>query len=364
MSINLAIRYSHPSATSALVRYARIDNTSVPVYTTVTPNPAVSPSSSAIVVATNVPNGQYVIEVTPIYADLRVCPAELVYTDACPGLISLSAYIDSGNVIVQFVAEAEVPKVRILINYPTGGNYAQNHINTGGLVTVSIPIPSGQTGIFSVTGRSVCDESSAFYSPSSNQVTVANVGGIVPISGTFRRSNTTVGICNETGFTLYTNGAFAIGKVLYQDSTLTTPLTGYTYISNNGNNSIYTVDTLTGQVLTDSTYACNVVITNLIPTGNYKVNTVTGISGFSLPGSVPSTGIGYQYIGIHNPVIATGVINVNVTADAGAAGKLQLYRNDILLECVNVTGDGGYSFGSHTYAATDKIEIVASTGSC
>jgi len=364
MSINLAIRYSHPSATSALVRYARIDNTSTPVYTTVTPNPAVSPSSSAVVVATNVANGQYAIEVTPIYADLRVCPAEFVYTDACPGLISINAYIDSGNIIVQFVADAEVPKARITINYPNGGQYVQNHVNTGGLVTVSIPIPSGQTGVFSITGQSVCDESSAFYSPYSNQVTVNNAGSVTPISGSFKIANTTVNICNLTSVTLYTNGAFAVGSVLYLDSLLTTQLTGYTYAANGGNNIIYTVDTLTGQVLTDSTYACNVVITNLVLVDNYKINTVTGISGFSLPGAVPSTGIGHQYIGIHNPIVATGVIDVNVTSNTGASGKLELYRNDILLECVNVTGDGGYSFGSHTYAATDKIEIVADSGSC
>lgn len=364
MSINLAVRYSHPTATSASVRYARIDNTSSPVYTTVTPNPPVSPTTSAIVVATNVPNGQYAIELTPIYADLRTCTPEFIYTDACPGLISLSAYIDSGNVIVQFVADATIPKVRILINYPNGGNYAQNHVNTGGLVTVSIPIPSGQTGIFSIAGRSVCDESSAFYSPISNQVTVANTGGITPIAGSFKRANTTVNICNETSFTLYTNGAFAIGSVLYQDISLSTPLTGFTYVVNAGNNMIYTVDTLTGQVLADSTYACNVVITNLNLTDNYKINSVTGISGFSLPGAVPSSGIGHQYIGIRNPIIATPTVGVNVTANTGATGKLGLYRNDILLECLNVTGDGTYTFGAHSYAVADKLEIVADSGSC
>lgn len=364
MSINLAVRYSHPSATSALVRYARIDNTSSPVYTTVTPNPPVSPTTSAIVVATNVPNGQYAIELTPIYADLRTCTPEFVYTDACPGLISINAYIDSGNMIVQFVAEATIPKARITINYPNGGQYVQNHVNTGGLVTVSIPIPSGQTGTFSILGQSVCDEGSGFYSPYSNQVTVNNTGGITPIAGNFRVANTTVNICNLTPVTLYTNGAFSIGSVLYQDSLLTTQLTGYTYVANSGNSTIYTVDTLTGQVLADSTYACNVVITNLNLTDNYKINSVTGISGFSLPGAVPSSGIGHQYIGIRNPIIATATVDVNVTSNTGATGKLGLYRNEILLECLNVTGDGTYTFGAHSYAVADKLEVIADSGSC
>lgn len=364
MSINLAVRYSHPSATSALVRYARIDNTSSPVYTTITPNPPVSSATSAIVVATNVPNGQYAIELTPIYADLRVCTPEFVYTDSCPGLISINAYIDSGNMIVQFVADASVPKARITINYPNGGQYVQNHVNTGGLVTVSIPIPSGQTGVFGILGQSVCDEGSGFYSPYSNQVTVNNAGSVTPIAGVFKVANSSVNICNLTGITLYTNGAFTIGTVLYQDALLTTPLTGYAYVVNNGDTKMYDVDTLTGQVLTDTTYACNVVITNMVLVNNYKINSVTGISGFSLPGAVPSTGIGSQYIGMHNPILASYVIDVNVSSDVGAAGRLVLYRNNIQIECNNVSGNGTYSFGSHSFAATDKIEIAADPSSC
>ena len=145
---------------------------------------------------------------------------------------------------------------------------------------------------------------------------------------------------------------------------MTAPLTGYAYISNVGNSIIYTVDTLTGQVLADSTYACNVVITNLNLTDNYKINSVTGISGFSLPGAVPSTGIGHQYIGIKNPILASLVVDVNVSSNTGATGKLSMYRNDILIECNNVSGNGTYSFGSHSFAATDKLEIIADSGSC
>src|SRR5438105_6912865 len=100
MSINLSISFNHPSAIANRVKYARIDNTNNPVYITVVPDPTSSPAN----IATNIPNGQYRIQSTPIYADGRVCDPEIVDTPACPGLISINAYIDSSILIVEYLA--------------------------------------------------------------------------------------------------------------------------------------------------------------------------------------------------------------------------------------------------------------------
>src|SRR6185436_10205149 len=127
MSINLSISFNHPDAIAHRVRYARIDNTTTPNFITVSPDPTASPTN----IATNLPNGQYRVESTPIYADGRVCGTIVRDTPACPGLISINATIESGNLVVQYLAPSEVPKVRITVGYPNGGSFTANYVNNG-----------------------------------------------------------------------------------------------------------------------------------------------------------------------------------------------------------------------------------------
>jgi len=168
MSINLSIRFQHPGAIAHQVSYARIDNTSNPVFTNVQPNPTTSPAT----IATNIPNGQYQINSIPIYADGRKCDPITIFTDPCPGLISISAVISAGAIVVSYLAPSDAPKVKINVAYPNGGSFSKLYVNDGN--DIAIPIPPGITsGDFIVTGQSVCDESSGFYSPPSSQVTVS-----------------------------------------------------------------------------------------------------------------------------------------------------------------------------------------------
>lgn len=164
--INLGVRFNHPSAIATRVRYARVDNTNVPAWVTVFPNPTTSPA----ILAQNIDNGQYQIEMTPIYADGRICTPTIVYTSGCAGLISINAYIQSGNLIVEYLAPSDVPKVRITVDYPNGGSFDANYVNNGN--DISIPLPTNVNGDFFVYGQSICDESTGFYSTRSNAVTV------------------------------------------------------------------------------------------------------------------------------------------------------------------------------------------------
>lgn len=361
MAINLSIRWSHPEASAALVRYARVDNTSSPVYTTVSPNPVVNPSINTITVATNIPNGQYEIQATPIYADGRSCAPEIRYTPACPGLIAINAYINGSNVVVQWTAESYIPKARITVNFPTGGQNVANYSNINTVNETIIPIPPGNNGSITVQGQSVCDEGSGFYSAFSNQITLSNNGGTSPIPAYYKRGNILDNLCNSSIVTLYTDGSFGLGKIVYQDSSLTIPLTGYTYLSEASTGHIYGMSTTTGEVLSDTGQACNVVVSNTILTNDYKINTVTGISGFTFPGAGLS--VGQDYIGTRVG-IGTYTIAVDVTANIGAFGKLRLLKNNILQECLDVSGNSTYTFSPLTVAATDIITISAETGSC
>ena len=202
MSINLTIEFEHTEAVSNSVRYARIDNIVTPSYVNVSPNPITSPAT----IATNIPNGQYQIESTPVYADGRVCSPTIVQTPACPGLLSINVEINSGNLIVSYLAPFDVPKVRITVNYPNGGSFIANYVNDGN--NIVIPLPSGVTGDFSVSGQSVCDESSGFYSSPSSQVVVSITTDNVSIVNTAAgiTINSITGISGFTLSTLVTTG--------------------------------------------------------------------------------------------------------------------------------------------------------------
>lgn len=178
MSINLSISFSHPDAIAHRVAFARVDNSINPVYTTVSPDPTSSPTN----IATNIPNGQYAIRYRAIYADLRTCPDNLIETAACPGLISINAYLDGNNIIVQYFAPSDVVKVKINVGYPNGGSYSALFLNNGN--DIPIALPNGVYGDFTVTGQSVCDESSGFYSAPSSQVVVERAQNNLTITNT------------------------------------------------------------------------------------------------------------------------------------------------------------------------------------
>lgn len=195
MSINLSIRFSHPEAIAHLVRYRRIDLNPNSNYITVSPNPTTSPAN----IATNVPAGVYEVYSLPLYADGRECQPIYAYTPSCPGLLSINAYISGNNLVVEYLAPFDVPKVKINVFYPNGGSFTHNYINNGNPVV--IPFPSNVYGDFGVTGQSVCDESSQFYSDQSNSVVVTRVQ-----NNTFITNNLTgvdlVTVTGIAGFTL------------------------------------------------------------------------------------------------------------------------------------------------------------------
>lgn len=210
MSINLSISWDHPSAIANFVQYARIDNTINPIFVTVTPN--IPGSSGTAQIATNISNGQYQVNVTPVYADGRACNPTISQTDPCPPLLSINALLNSGNIVISYLAPSQVPKVRITVNYPNGGSTVANYVNDGNNIVV--PVPAGMTGTFNVFGQSVCDESSGFYSALSSQVSVNVVAFNVTIAN-FAAGTTITNVTGIQGFILgafVTNGTSQTGS--------------------------------------------------------------------------------------------------------------------------------------------------------
>jgi hypothetical protein len=308
MSINLSIVFSHPSAITNKVSYARIDNTTSPVFIQ-----AGNFVTSPAVIASNIPDGQYQVNIIPVYADGRACDPTVYQTPVCPGLIAISGYIQSGNLVVQYTAPSTVPKVRITVGFPNGGSNVANYVNTG--ANIVVPLPVGLTGDFTIQGQSVCDESSAFYSSLSSTV-VVTVGS--PVAGIFTLGADQATVCNNTPGTYYTNGPFAIGSTLYTDLALSNPAVGFNYVVYN--NSVYAIDPSTAIIGA--------------ATGRTCTATISGANTFSV-GSPISNGYIYAPAG--------AIVNVTFGA-AGATGTHTLQINIPSLSITQSATNGSNSF--------------------
>lgn len=352
MSINLAVSYLHPAAIATRVSYARIDNTSTPVFTTV---PNLVGASGTFVIAQNIPAGQYQINGVPIYADGRTCPPTIQITPACPGLTSISAFITGSVIVISYLAPPTAPKVRITVNYPNGGSNTANYVNDGN--PISLALPSGVFGNYSVSGQSVCDESSGFYSQPSG---IVNVTYNQAISSSYQIGTTSILACAASAGSLFTNGVFGPGVGLFYDSALTNPVTGNSFVVNIANGHIFNLSPVTGIIGSDTGNTCgtttNVFIQNI--NSNYFIPAVLGIPGFSLIGTVFSGG---SQTGTHGAFI--GVIQVPI---AGIDGPccIGLLVNNIPIQSVSVASSGLITFSSISVSATDKISIILHQGSC
>jgi hypothetical protein len=75
--------------------------------------------------------------------------------------------------------------------------------------------------------------------------------------GDYIFGNSLVTICGSgLGATYYTDGPFAVGGVMYNDSGLTSPVTGFSYVVRGANGHIYNVNSGTGAVISDTGTTC------------------------------------------------------------------------------------------------------------
>lgn len=336
------------------VSYARVDNLApaqVPTFIN-----AGNFNTFPATIATNIAAGQYTIQITPVYADQRPCTPTVQTTPACPGLTSISGVLQGNILIVTYVAPSTVPKVRLTVNFPNGGSSVANYVNNGN--TVAIGLPSGVYGDYTLSGQSVCDESSGFYSPASSTVTVTYAQ---TVSGTFNLGNTISSVCAAPATTLYFSGTFGQGTILYTDNLLSTPITGYSFVIFNG--IIYNLSSTTGTVGTNTGQSCapTVIIQNTLSFVNFS--SVSGITGFIYS---PSSGQNTQ-TGSHSAFTGSISVSWNGNVPSSPPFSIVIKKNGIQTGCNNFpTGSSSslFTFGSDTYLATDIIQISASTGAC
>lgn len=172
--IDLVINSTPPLPPSGTAQYARIDNTSNPVF---------SPSQTFTAVPYNltpngVDNGQYQIVVTPTYLDGRTCQAQTQTTAACPNMISVNAVQNGNNIVINYVAPSSGPNgqqistVAISITGPNGSSFNSQFTNGTNNSQIIYAIPPGNFGNYVITMQVVCDTVTGFLGTPSPAITV------------------------------------------------------------------------------------------------------------------------------------------------------------------------------------------------
>jgi hypothetical protein len=169
------------------------------------------------------------------------------------------------------------------------------------------------------------------------------------VSNTVSLASTTNSICATGTTTVYTDGAFGVGKVLYSDAALTTPISGYLYVSRSG--SIWNLNSTTGVVGTILVNSCG----DLIILNNSSWATITAvasISGFTLLGTIAPSA---SQRGTHAAFTAS--IQVTVSGVATGSPTMTLTRNSVPVS-TKPYGAGTTTFDSASFVVGDAINIV------
>jgi hypothetical protein len=264
---NLIITFSNQGQSSNTISYARVDNTNTPVYTTLT-----GVTTSPLIIQ-NVPDGQYNIIITPVYADGRVCGSTNYNTPACTGIISFSAILSSGNIYIVYTANVSLPFIQVNINYPNGGSFSQQYASAGS-GNISIPAPAGVYGNFSVTLQPVCDQTSGFLG-------LATAPAIVTIPPPFNSTitNNTIGPLAPVGITTFSPGG---PSLIFTDANLTTsPATAMFFIAD-GNYTSIVVNYGSGTVVSASLTTGSGVYTGVLSAGTVTFTNVISAGGIAI----------------------------------------------------------------------------------
>lgn len=294
----LVVTFSHPNAVSNTIRYARIDNTVTPVYTTI---PGILPGASPYSI-TGISNGQYRVYIRPIYADGRLCAESVYDTPACTGVNAFSAEFDGSDINVTYNVDPSVPNVRVVVNYPNGGTSTTVYANGD---AISITPPPSVFGTYFLTLQPVCDLSTGFFGAPTP-----------PVSVLIQQNNST--FTNQTGSS----------KALSVTGNGTQQYSGF--VANSGVAAFYLPDGFYSTILAGVSF----------PTGTYIVSLTTGASTYY------ATQIGaasYQFTNI----LVSGGATMIVTTNTSPSGSLfEVNNNSVSGATINNVTPVVYSFTS------------------
>jgi hypothetical protein len=134
--------------------------------------------------------------------------------------------------------------------------YSEFPFATGVIMYTNVGLTTPLLGQFYITNAS-----GAIYSMDAATGTVGALTGSACTNGEegiYAANNNAATICSVSTTTYYTDGSFAIGKVIYTDASLTNPLTGFTYIAwyDGDTGRIYNINSTTGVVGANTGLTC------------------------------------------------------------------------------------------------------------
>jgi hypothetical protein len=206
----------------------------------------------------------------------------------------------------------------------------------------------------------------AIYSLNSSSGVVGNATGnncSGGTSGTYVLGNNTSSICSGSRVTLYTNGAFPGSGILYQDSALTTPQTGYSYVLQVSSSTIYALNSSTGVIGSSTGLSC-VANVNLHDQTDITSFTSVLINGFSIsiPGGFPTTD-GINVTGTTSQLgTYTVVIGYNMT---GPNNCMQITDSAGNNQSQNITSlNHSVTFTGVVINNLTTVQIFTNSGAC
>lgn len=377
-TIDLIVTFDHPDAVSNTIRYARIDNTSTPVFITI---PGVLPGASPYTIS-GLDNGQYRVYIRPVYADGRLCSETVFDTPVCGGITSFSVAYDGVDITASYTAEVGLDSVRFNISYPNGGSFSQIYANGDPIVVTP---PASVYGTFFATLQPVCEPSTGFFgtatapatfiiNPPYNSSLINNSDFNQDSVGVFTGGPTLLQIASQP-LDIGGNIPFYIGDGLYgllyvrvdnedRDYITATLVTGTgTYIGTpNGPNYLrYTNINILGGVTitltTDSSPAIPAVVSNnsagdvVIDGVDVATVAVTYIEGDAFP-------LSGGEVNVVQSALGTATVDVTISG-LGSPVAVRVTGSDGVLQSQAGSGAGVYSFtGVVINANTWRVETV------
>jgi hypothetical protein len=210
------------------------------------------------------------------YSDVKsmFCAIDCTVPGACPDIsgININIVAQGANIDLALygVSFTNTPNSSQTVTIKTRYSYQTNFSVLANNVLI---LPNGN-----VSGISPYLMGQVNYNSTVFVQIINNCGGqgfikqiTTPASGIFTGSYSYGNIlylaCGQTPVQLYSSSSFAIGTIMYTDAGLTIPLTGNTYIVNQ-TGEIFTMNTATGTILSDTGSNCGNGTANSVLLGN------------------------------------------------------------------------------------------------
>lgn len=270
------------------------------------------------------------------YADVKTayCAISCTAPGVCPDITNTNISVVGGNIGIYGVTWSNVQSASqtVTVKYRVSGT-SMWIVSTSSLVILPNGNISG-TSPFLITGTAVGTTYDIWMQNNcggngfTKQITTPT-GSVY--SGSYLLDNALYSICGAGSVTLYSNQPFSSGIVMYSDIGLTTPVTGYTYITINGHN-IFGLNVSTGVVGTDTGTSCSNGVSGTYLLGNdsvtvcggttttlYTNGVFTGASGnviYTDP-SLTNPQTGYSYVVYSNTIYTINSVTGAITGNTG-----------------------------------------------